>query len=56
MTKFKILHFVIGVSIATASYGFFDKWMQMPGQMMQQVMPANPPNPPCNCTCDPASK
>jgi hypothetical protein len=51
--KHFIILFVVAIFTFNA-YAFMDKWLQMPGQMMQQVViPMQSPSQPCNCTCNP---
>jgi len=48
MTKCSLLYFVVGVTITTASYAFFNEFLNMPSQMMQMM---NPPQQACECKC-----
>ena len=46
-----IIIFFTTIIITFSTYAFFmDNWMQMPGQMMQQVIPAQTPSK-CECVC-----
>jgi len=47
-------YLILGVFLITVSaYGFFmDKMLQIPSQMMQQVMQTPPPQN-CDCICNP---
>ena len=50
MKKRCIVIFFGGMLVATAAYSFFDKWMQVPQQMMQ--MPMQMVQPQCGCIND----
>jgi hypothetical protein len=52
MTKCALLYLVVGVTITTASYAFFNEFMSMPGQMMQMVQPQKTLSQPCVCKCN----
>lgn len=51
MKKKCALIFIAGMSIATATYAFFDMFMKMPRQMMMMPMQMMQP-PQQNCNCD----
>ena len=42
--------FIVGMSIATVTYAFFDMMMNMPRQMMMMPQQMMQPNN-CDCTC-----
>jgi hypothetical protein len=49
MNKFTVLYLTIGITITTASYAFFNEFMNMPMRMGQQMM--MPQAQPCVCEC-----
>jgi hypothetical protein len=48
MNRKCLLVFLLGVVITTSTYAFFQQWMNMPQQMMQQMVQT----PPCECKDD----
>jgi hypothetical protein len=54
MSKCALLYFVIGVTITTASYAFFNipqQMLQMGSQMMAPQQNVVPSAQPCECRC-----
>jgi hypothetical protein len=49
MNKSAVIYIVIGLTITTASFAFFNEWMGMPMQMGQKIM--MPSAQPCACQC-----
>jgi hypothetical protein len=49
MSKCALLYFVIGITITTASYAFFNMPQQMMNNASQMVMPQQPQK--CVCVC-----
>jgi hypothetical protein len=47
MKKKCIMVFLVGMFVATASYSFFQQWMNVPKQMIQ--MPMQMMKPQCEC-------
>jgi hypothetical protein len=48
MNKSAVIYIVIGLTITTASFAFFNEFLNMPSQMMQMM---NPPQQACECKC-----
>ncbi len=49
MNKSAVIYIVIGLTITTASFAFFNEWMGMPMKMGQKIM--MPSAQPCACQC-----